>query len=87
MGTAGYTSPEQVRGLEADHLNDIFSFGITLADGTKSRERLLRVAASPAASARGNGWCQIRRTGTWIVGCNESSPSARRSAKAAGVTG
>src|SRR6185295_16089795 len=37
MGTVGYMSPEQVRGQEADHRSDIFSFGIILHEMLSGR--------------------------------------------------
>ena len=41
LGTAGYMSPEQVRGLPADHRSDIFTFGAILYEMLVGKERFM----------------------------------------------
>lgn len=42
MGTAGYMSPEQVRGEQADHRSDIFAFGAILFEMLSGRAAFVR---------------------------------------------
>ena len=46
MGTVGYMSPEQVRGLPVDHRSDIFSFGAILYELLSGKKAFKRDTAS-----------------------------------------
>jgi eukaryotic-like serine/threonine-protein kinase len=51
MGTAGYMSPEQVRGLEADHRSDIFSFGAMLHEMLSGQRAFQRETSAQTMTA------------------------------------
>ncbi len=51
MGTMGYMSPEQVRGLPVDHRSDIFSFGTILYELLSGKKAFKRDTASDTLAA------------------------------------
>jgi len=51
MGTMGYMSPEQVRGREADHRTDIFSFGAVLYEMLSARRAFRGDSAADTMTA------------------------------------
>ena len=51
IGTAGYMSPEQVRGLAADHRSDIFSLGATLYEMVSGQRAFVGDSAIETLSA------------------------------------
>jgi Tol biopolymer transport system component len=51
MGTVGYMSPEQVRGLAVDHRSDLFSFGSVLYEMLTGRRPFQRETAAETMTA------------------------------------
>lgn len=51
LGTAGYMSPEQVRGLQVDHRSDIFSFGSIFFEMLSGKRAFTRDTAAETMTA------------------------------------
>src|SRR5581483_7694712 len=51
VGTAGYMSPEQVRGKTADHRSDIFSFGAILYETVTGKQTFRKPTSAETMSA------------------------------------
>jgi eukaryotic-like serine/threonine-protein kinase len=95
IGTAGYMSPEQVQGLEADHRSDIFSLGVLLYElfagqlpfkgvhETAMAYEIVNVDAPPMSSVRPEIGQELDRI---VLGCLEKDPDERmQSAKQVSV--
>ena len=51
MGTAGYMSPEQVRGQTVDHRTDIFAFGAILYEMLTGKRAFQRSTSAETMTA------------------------------------
>ena len=86
MGTAGYMSPEQVRGLPVDHRSDIFSLGCVLYEMATGRRAFARATPADTMTAilteevpdpSATGAAVPPALGRVITHCLEKSPEER----------
>ncbi len=86
LGTAGYMSPEQVQGQDADHRSDIFSFGVLLYEmlagqlpfkgvhETAIAYEIVNVDAAPMSSVKPEMDPELERI---VLECLEKDPNER----------
>ena len=71
MGTVGYMSPEQVRGLPVDHRSDIFSFGAILYEMLSGKKAFKRdTAGDTMAAILREEPPELSRVGTKHLACS-----------------
>ena len=72
LGTVGYMSPEQVRGLPTDHRSDLFSFGTVLFEMLTGKRAFKGTTAADTLSAI------LREDPTETIGTGPPSPGLLR---------
>ena len=86
LGTVGYMSPEQVRGVRADHRSDIFAFGATLYemlagkrafDGETSADTMSAVLTKEPLQLAENGGGASSGLDRIVRHCLEKAPEQR----------
>jgi Tol biopolymer transport system component len=86
MGTVGYMSPEQVRGLPVDHRTDIFSFGVVLYEmlsgvrafrGESSVETMNAILKEDPPELAASGSQVTPALGRIVHRCLEKNPAER----------